>query len=98
MEWRSACRMSAINDAHRLTRVPGQPYRAILYGNGRATVVDCDGHKLVESEADKFHDWEPVSRVDPITALGNVAKKAPIKPLKALGRTPFDSFLGGQGW
>jgi len=96
MEWRSACRLSAINDAHRLATERGIPYRARRYGDG-SHVVDCEGTPLLESDADRFYDWEPIERVDPITALGKVVDQKP-KPLKAPGPTPFDSYLGGLGW
>jgi hypothetical protein len=97
MEWRSACHQSKIREAHRLPIRPGDPYRAILHGD-QATITNKDGHSVLESDADRFHDWTPIYPCDTITALGNIARDAPKPVTKPEGPTPFDSFLGGLGW
>jgi len=94
MEWRAACLMSRLHEAKREAGPSYLPHRVILHGD-RATVETGEGASVPESEAAKFHDWEPIFPCDTITALGNVAREKPIKPIKALGRTPFDAFLDG---
>ena len=101
MDWRSACNLSKIREANRLAESgTGLPHRAILHGE-KATITNREGNGVLESDADRFHDWEPIFPCDTITALGNVAREAPKRP-DVTDRTevagPLEAYLGEGEW
>ena len=52
---------------------------------GEPVLFSVDGKELPLDQADKYHDWEPKSRADTITALGNATRTDTPSPPR---RTP----------
>lgn len=79
MQWRDAQLADAMMIATRKPRDGSlarelTPIRVSMNKWGEPVCYSVGDQEVPMSEADKYHDWEPKDRVDPISALGNTVR------------------------
>jgi hypothetical protein len=98
MKWREACAIDLNGVAY---RKPSCTDPECYYGHpanigknkwGDPECISVGGSKLTFEDADRCHDWQPFTRTDAITALGNVSKQREPEP-PALSRGPLEAYM-----